>query len=200
LLGVSLSRRATIYTVWCFLAFNISLSSKRELAQTSQATVGVAVPPGNYAQTCSVDSFNATTQELTTYCSPMPGAPKQTWPKNVLTISYCSGEIINRAGYLQCPAQPSTWGYGGAIPPGRYQESCKAMMVTDPAHSGNGHFTLSALCERVDVSTKYSGPFHVFKSTTTIKHDVGATLDLSNCQMGGNIDNVAGQLQCRPKR
>jgi hypothetical protein len=159
----------------------------------AQVVEGQGIPPGSYIQTCTVTSFVAATHVLAADCEPFPGAHRIS---NLLTVSQCAGEIRNHGGYLQCPALPGTWGYGGAIPDGDYQQSCVAMQVTTPAFSRSRHYELSASCEKVDVATSYSGPFHLQKTTTITKHSVWTVIDLANCQIGAYIRNVAGQLQC----
>jgi hypothetical protein len=162
--------------------------------QLTGQTMGGAVPPGSYVKSCSQIAYNAQTQILRANC-PGPTPSQSTFSKimgagpafvvanpNELNISYCQpgADIENNDGWLQCAAKPGTWGYLGAVPNGSYQMSCNKWLSLKVFINGQTVSRLSATCRTF-----------TDKTSTTV-----ALLILSNCQMGGDIENIHGTLLC----
>jgi hypothetical protein len=150
---------------------------------SAQAQQGGYAPPGSYQQCCVNIRFNSSTQVLSATCYE---DRRETGSRceNNLQVSACQPgtDIESIQCSLQCQALAGTWGQGGAVPKGSYQQSCHGWSVS------NG--ILTAQCwnfkdGRIDWDKETLG-----KNTTM------ATLDLSQCGMDGDIENIRGELLC----
>lgn len=89
------------------------------------------VPGGSYQQSCR--DIRVTGPTLTASCQDSRGR----WNYSSIRVDQCRGDIRNVGGRLQC-APGGGPGWGGGLPGGSYQQSCRDARVT-----GN---TLSANC------------------------------------------------------
>jgi len=176
------------------------------LAQANaQVTNGSAIPPGTYLQTCTQQSYDPVFQTLKALCSSAPppnhttndllvavtgglyhgpSAMQQSPQWSNLNVAACQPgtDILNLNGRLQCQARTGTWGAGGAVPSGSYQQSCdmwEEQTVSSPA--GGTYPRLAARCKT------FNGDY-----------TVTALLTLSECSLSGDIQNDRGTLLCAP--
>jgi hypothetical protein len=168
--GMVMLSSAVLVIVTVLAACSSSIAN----AQTS----GGYAPKGSYQQTCIGISFNEGSLTLNALCQDGSGLAQV---QTSLPVAACDpqSDIENIRGDLQCNARAGTWGQGGAGPAGSYQQSCRYWSV-----SGT---TLSAACwtyqnGRID-QNDYNGWAQV-------------TLDLSQCGMNGDIENIRGELLC----
>ena len=181
--------------------FSIILAAAIGLGATVSAgagQAGAAMPPGSYLQTCQNLNYN---QQSFLFVRAMhrdpvkPGrdcahtigaAPSGngTVANSTLIVSNCNpgADIANINGKLQCQALAGTWGNGGAVPYGSYQQSCDQWNVQTVYSNGKTFPRLAARCK-------------TFGGTLPVAE---ATLDLSQCSMTGDIQNHMGQLLCSP--
>jgi hypothetical protein len=172
----------------------------------SGPTTGAGAPPGSYIQTCGAISYDPPSTTLTATCAPR--SPQQTASTIIaeaaggfvqatlspvtssLQVSYCdpAADIDNVNAHLQCKALAGTWGQAGAVPNGSYQESCQYWTVMNGA---NGAATLNAQCW-----TYARGAIDYFAAGPGAW--ASAQLDLTQCDMAGDIQNNRGQLLCQP--
>ena len=171
----------------------------------AKVTNGSAMPAGSYVQTCTQQSYDPTFQTLKALCTSAPAPnhtlndvmvavtgglyhgpsavqPSPQWSN--LNVAACdpSSDILNLNGRLQCQARAGTWGAGGAVPSGSYQQSCdmwEEQTVSLPA--GGTYPRLAARCK-----------------TFTGDGAVTALLNLSGCSVSGDIQNDRGALLCAP--
>src|SRR5580704_2472566 len=102
-----------------------SLSACLSAVSLQGQTMGAAVPPGSYVNSCSQITFNTQTQELRANCQE-PSQGVSTFDRIMgagpaftavdpsrLIVSYCQpgSDIENLDGQLQCQATTGTWGY-----------------------------------------------------------------------------------------
>jgi hypothetical protein len=164
--------------------------------------VGAAVPQGSYTQTCSNIAWDSTNAILTATCAARTppggiaqalgaGAPFTAATANTLAVGYCdpTGDISNVNGHLQCPAKPGTWGGGGAVPNGSYQQSCQNWTVTNGVRGSAVTVRLDASCWTYDM-----GRINWFTNVGWAELEI----DLTQCSMSGDIQNHHGQLLCQP--
>jgi hypothetical protein len=171
----------------------------------SGPTTGAAAPLGSYVQTCGAISYDPASTTLTATCAPR--SPQQSASTVIaeatgfgpttlspvttsLQVSYCdpAADIDNVNAHLQCKALAGTWGQGGAVPNGSYQESCQYWSVTKAL---SGAATLNAQCW-----TYARGAIDYFATGSGAW--ASAQLDLTQCSMSGDIENDRGQLLCQP--
>ncbi|MET3527874.1 CVNH domain-containing protein [Phenylobacterium koreense] len=89
------------------------------------------IPPGSYQQTCRDIRVSGPT--LTATCRDSRGR----WTVSSMRFDQCRGDIQNNNGRLRC-SNSGAPGWGGAIPNGTFQQSCRDARV-----SGN---VLTATC------------------------------------------------------
>lgn len=165
-------------------------------AHAGQPTNGGAIPQGSYIRSCNQISFDPSAQILRAQCNSTPpsnssgvaqalgaGPGFQGIASAELHVAACNpgADIENLNGRLQCQALSGTWGEGGAVPNGSYQQSCDQW--NEQMVNGNGatYPRLAARCK-------------TFNGNGTIE----ALLDLSQCSMSGDIQNDHGTLLCAP--
>jgi len=177
------------------------LGCASSLAQAGPPS-GAAVPQGSYTQTCSNIAWDGVNAILSANCAQRTppggvaqalgaGAPFAASIATILPESYCdpAGDISNVNGHLQCPAKPGTWGGGGAVPNGSYQESCQNWTVTNGVRGSAITVRLDALCW-----TYANGAINWYTNAGWAEIEI----DLTQCSMSGDIQNHRGQLLCQP--
>jgi hypothetical protein len=115
-----------------------ALSAVEAQAQTQDQRWGGGwgqVPSGSYQQSCRDVrvSGSGPAATLTASCQD----PRGRWNYSSVRLNQCRGEIINWSGRLTC-APGGGPGWGGNLPRGSYQQSCRDVRVSGP--------TLSASC------------------------------------------------------
>jgi hypothetical protein len=150
---------------------------------SAQAQPGGYAPPGSYQQSCTGISFNSSTQVLSAACFSDKREQGGFSCGSTLQVSACQPgtDIESIQCQLQCQAQTGTWGQGGAVPKGSYQQSCIGWLVT------NG--VLAAQCWNFSQGRINWGTTN--KSAYTM-----AQLNLAQCGINGDIENIRGQLLC----
>jgi hypothetical protein len=166
-------------------------ASHTALAQIS----GAAAPSGSYQRICDGIAFDATTNTLSANCNYQMndayagGMTVHTPYHSSLVTSYCAQgtDISSIRSRLQCLAAPGTYGYQGAVPKGSYQQSCMWWSVTGS--------TLSAMCWTfVDGKINYGNDVNNPPDGWVI-----VTVNLTQCDMTRDIENIQGQLVCSPR-
>jgi len=155
---------------------------------------GVAAPSGSYQQICDSVAFNATTNTLSAACEYQmndagAGMTYHAPYRSSLVTSYCAQgtDIESIRSRLQCLAAPGTYGYEGAVPKGSYQQSCMWWSVAGS--------TLSAMCwDFVAGKINYGNDVNNPPSGWII-----VTVDLTQCDMTRDIENIQAQLVCVPR-
>jgi hypothetical protein len=144
------------------------------------------LPPGSYEQICFNMSYNEANQMLTASCWYQPddvGTLK--FKQTILGVWDCApgSDIEGIRGRLQCRANPTTYGYGAAVPNGSYQQSCMWWNV----QASN----LAAMCwdfhDKIDYGNDPQNPPRGWNIVN---------LDLSQCDMTKDIENNHGKLAC----
>ena len=169
---------------WAVRIFALLLVVLPPMVAHAGPNSGTYAPQGSYLLSCGDIKFDQPSQMLSARCRMIPddGNSLAVSP-SLLHVSACDpgADIESLHGYLQCRARAGTWGEGGAVPKGSYQLSCFDLVV----QTGS---LLTAFCwdyshGRVPASISAEGWQNV-------------SLDLSQCGMGGDIENHAGQLLC----
>lgn len=172
-----------------------------------------AAPGGSYLQSCINIGFDTATNTLTAHCAyqpndlPHPGGPivtgvlgitpGTTYQTSLITTNCAQGaDIENIRGALQCQADPTIYGYGGAVPNGSYQHSCMWWSVTGS--------TLNAACwDFSHGKINYGNNPSLSETQGWTNLPAGwvtyAGLDLTTCDMTADIENIRGQLICTPR-
>jgi len=106
-----------------------------------------------------------------------------------MDVSACQpgADIPNHLGYLQCPACAGTWGKLGAAPAGSYQQSCNGWRVIVAGGGGHYIYQLSASCRTIQANANNDS----YVTATLL-------INLSQCAMGADIQNLRGTLLCQP--
>lgn len=126
---------------------------------------GGGVPSGSYQQSCRDIRVNGPT--LTASCQDSRGR----WTYSSIRVDQCRGDIRNAGGRLQC-APGGGPGWGGNLPNGSYQQSCRDARVTGG--------TLSASCRDNRGRWNYSS-IRMNDCRRDIRNDNGRLV----CDVGG---------------
>ena len=170
-------------TIVAALAFGVVAALLLIAPRPAHAAPGAAAPGGSYLQSCREIAFDGmklsaqcdSGREEVTFRSTLGlGGATEYWPSELEPARCAAGaDIFDANGILHCFARPGA-ALGGAIPGGSYLQSCRFASVAQGQ-------VLSALC------------------TTVGGDEATPQLDLTLCDPAAGIDNIDGQLVCRPR-